>query len=208
MTAVDRPRAGLPPEPADLVSLVTAAAAGDEAAWNALVARYASLVYATCRRWRLTEADAADVSQTVWLRLVENLSRLREPQALPGWLTTTTARECTRLYHCRQREHPEDVESRLARTPADDDGPVDRDLIAAERDAALRAAFAELPEHCRSLLGMLMRDEPVPYAEISTRLSMPCGAIGPTRSRCLDRLRRNPALRALLTDAEGNEEKK
>ena len=191
-------------EPLDggLSALVTAAAAGDAKAWNTLVERYAPVVYATCRRWRLDTADAADVSQTVWLRLVENLGRLREPQALPGWLKTTTVRECTRLYHARQRERPDDLAGYLAHSPADESDPVDGRLIDDERDAALRAAVTELPERCQRLLGLLMRDPPASYTDISARLGMPCGAIGPTRARCLDRLRGSPTLQALLTDAD------
>ncbi|GIF16965.1 RNA polymerase sigma factor [Actinoplanes teichomyceticus] len=188
----------------DLATLVAAAAAGDTEAWNTLVSRYGPLVHATCRRWRLNDADAADVSQTVWLRLVENLDRLREPQALPGWLMTTATRECTRQYRAQQRERPDDPAVHLDRAPDDGAGgdAVDGDLLRHERDAALRAAFAELPEHCRQLLGLLMRPQPIPYADISARLGMPCGAIGPNRARCLERLRRSPALRALLTDAD------
>ncbi|GAA3343064.1 sigma-70 family RNA polymerase sigma factor [Amorphoplanes nipponensis] len=185
-----------------LTALLTSAAAGDARAWNALVERYAPLVYATCRRWRLDAADTADVSQTVWLRLVENLGRLREPQALPGWLRTTTVRECTRLYHAQRRERPDDLVAHLARSPDDGAGPVDGRLIADERAAALRAALAELPDRCRRLLGLLMSDPPTSYADISARLGMPCGAIGPNRARCLDRLRGSPTLRALLTDAD------
>jgi len=203
-----RARSGVPPDEefqaADggLTALVTSAAAGDSAAWNALVERYAPLVHATCRRWRLDTADVADVSQTVWLRLVENLGRLREPQALPGWLRTTTVRECTRLYHARQRERPDDLVGQLAHSPADESDPVDGRLIDDERNAALRAALTELPERCQRLLGLLMRDPPTSYTDISARLDMPCGAIGPTRARCLDRLRNSPTLRALLADAD------
>lgn len=184
----------------DPALLVSAAAAGDPAAWNALVDRYAALVHAVCRRWRLDAADTADVSQTVWLRLVENLGRLREPQALPGWLMTTTNRECTRIYHAHRRERPDEVVESLAQT-ADTDPALDGALLREERDAALRAALGELPERCRRLFDLLMADPPAAYADISDRLGMPCGAIGPTRARCLDRLRRTAAVRALLADA-------
>ena len=185
-----------------LTALVTAAAGGDTQAWNALVERYAPLVHATCRRWRLDDADAADVSQTVWLRLVENLGRLREPQALPGWLRTTTVRECTRLYHARQRERPDDLAVHLDHSADDGSGPVDERLITAERDAALRAAFAELPDRCQRLLGLLMRDPPTSYTDITARLGMPGGAIGPNRARCLDRLRNSPTFRTLIAPAD------
>jgi RNA polymerase sigma factor (sigma-70 family) len=183
----------------DLAALVAAAASGDAAAWDTLVRRYSSLVYAACRR-RLGPADAADVSQTVWLRLVENLGRLREPAALPGWLMTTATRECWRVQKDRRRERPDDLVETLAWAPADDEGP-ESGLIRQERDAALRAAFDELPERCRNLLGLLVSDPPFSYADISAKLDMPCGAIGPSRARCLDRLRRTPTARALLAEA-------
>ena len=80
-----------------ITDLVTCAAHGDEQAWDALVERYAPLVWSICRRYQLSDADTHDVSQSVWLSLVSHLSKLRDPAALPGWLATTTRRECTKV---------------------------------------------------------------------------------------------------------------
>jgi RNA polymerase sigma factor (sigma-70 family) len=184
----------------DLAELVTAASRGDTRAWDTIVARYTRLVRAVCRQWRLSDADTADVSQTVWLRLCEQLDRIRDPRALPAWLLTTTRRECHHLHRTAKRELPTATSARLADHPDITAASVDDDLLRRERGAAVRAAFDELPPHCRELLHLLLCDPPTPYGEISTRLGMPCGGIGPTRARCLDRLRRNPRFQAFMTD--------
>ncbi|NAZ85033.1 RNA polymerase sigma factor [Kineococcus indalonis] len=174
--------------------LVRAAAEGDGEAWDEIVQRYAELVVAVCRRFRLADADVRDVSQTVWLRLVENLPALREPGALPGWLGSTTRNECLHLLRSSRRQV-------LVEEPREfpDAAPgLDEDLLAAERRSALRQAFACLPPAWRALLELLVADPPLPYAEISRRLGIPVGSIGPTRARCLEKLRRSPALTALL----------
>lgn len=183
-----------------VVALVTRAAGGDQDAWNDIVDRYAPLVYAICTRYRLGTHDIEDVGQSVWLLLVEQLGRLREPAALPGWLATTTARECLRVVTTARRAE------RLATGPDGsavfvDDRAIDDEILAAERHAALRAAFAELPARCQQLLSMLVSDPPRSYAEIHDELGVPVGSIGPQRARCLDRLRRSAALAALDEDA-------
>jgi RNA polymerase sigma factor (sigma-70 family) len=186
--------------------LVMRARIGDQDAWNRLVETYMPLLWSTCRRYRLSPEDAADVVQRVWLLLVEQLSALREPAALPGWLLTTTRRECSRVLRSSQRHASlsdplNDAERTLA---ADEESTaVDRALLAAEREVALRQAFAELRPQCQRLLELLAREPPVPYADISAELRMPIGSIGPTRARCLNHLRRSRALTALLaTEAE------
>jgi RNA polymerase sigma factor (sigma-70 family) len=182
-----------------VVALVTGARDGSKAAWDELVERYAPLVYSICRRFHLSDPDTDDVGQTVWLRLVERLPSLREPAALPGWLATTTRRECLAVLRAiRQREHRErPVDSEVGADAAE----IDRALLEDERDAVLRDAFAELPERCRELLSYLVQDPPVPYAEIARRLGMSVGGVGPNRDRCLKRLRRAPALAALIESA-------
>jgi RNA polymerase sigma factor (sigma-70 family) len=183
-----------------VVALVARARDGDQSAWDELVERYAPLVWSICRRHRLHGPEADDVGQSVWLRLVEQLGALREPAALPGWLATTTRRECLRVTRVVGRretvERPLDVEP-----TTDGDAVIEQELINAERRAALRLAFAQLPLACRRLLTLLMHEPPLPYAEISTRLGTPVGSIGPSRARCLARLRRSPAL-AVLRDPE------
>jgi RNA polymerase sigma factor (sigma-70 family) len=186
-----------------VVALVARAREGDGRAWDEIVERYAPLVWSICLRHRLSEQEAADVGQTVWLRLVEQLQSLREPAALAGWLATTTRRECLRALGVARDRYRLD-EQVDAEAIADPRATVaEQELLAAERGAALRAAFAQLPQRCQRLLSLLMEDPPVPYAEISARLGMPVGGIGPNRARCLDRLRRSPVLAALIGPRAG-----
>jgi RNA polymerase sigma factor (sigma-70 family) len=185
---------------ASVIDLVARVSGGDQAAWNELVERYSPLVWSICLRYRLDRDDIDDVGQSVWLLLIERIGSLREPAALPGWLSTTTKNECLRVLRVtRRHDHgglpPED------RMPPDPDTvPVDRDLLAAERDVALRAAFDGLPHGCRELLSMLVGDPPASYADISAALGVAVGSVGPTRARCLDRLRRSPQLAGVLDD--------
>ena len=179
-----------------VVALVTRASGGDQDAWHELVDRYAPLVYTICTRYRLSNHDIEDVGQNVWLLLVEQLGKLREPAALPGWLATTTARECLRVVTAASKT------DRLSMGLDDsllfvDDAVIDEELLLAERNAALRAAFAELPSRCQQLLSMLVSDPPHSYTEINAKLGIPVGSIGPQRARCLDRLRRSSSLAAL-----------
>jgi RNA polymerase sigma factor (sigma-70 family) len=176
--------------------LLERAAAGEESAWHEIVHRYAPLIWSVCRRYRLSTAAAEDVAGTVWLRLVDGLNTIREPAALPGWLVTVTKRECVILLRKQDRETTLD-DPYLA----DSEAATDSWLLAEERRIALRDAFTRLPEPDRRLLSLLFSDPPTPYAEISAILGMPVGSIGPTRQRCLDRLRRSPSLAALLPQA-------
>jgi RNA polymerase sigma factor (sigma-70 family) len=186
-----------------IAALVHAAVQGDKAAWDELVARFAPLVGSVAARYRLNEADAADVSQTVWLRLVQHLSSLREPAALPGWIVTTTRNEALRVLKIRQRTNSFDplLDPPRSRGPGEEHRDIDEDLMRDERHEALLSAFGELSSRHRELLSLLLTDPPVPYAEISRRLGIPVGAIGPTRARALDRLRKSPALAALLASS-------
>jgi RNA polymerase sigma factor (sigma-70 family) len=170
----------------DLDALVRAAATGDQAAWNELVARFERLVWATARSFRLSRADAADVAQTTWLRLVENLDRIREPERLGAWLATTARRESLRHLRLHGRELPSD-EADVFEAPSDD--PLEVALLTKERDTALWRAFVRLSERCQSLLRLLVSEEEPSYETIGAALGMPVGAIGPTRMRCLDKLR-------------------
>jgi RNA polymerase sigma factor (sigma-70 family) len=180
-----------------VVSLVERARGGDQEAWNEIVARYAPLLWSLCRRFGLSGSDAEDVGSAVWLRLVERLGSIREPAALPGWIATTTRRECLSTLRSANRQVPVEED----RFP-DEDGPAsDEWLLRQERHVALRLAFADLSERCRQLLSLLFGDPPTPYAEIATTLGMAIGGIGPTRTRCLDRVRANPAVAALMDTA-------
>jgi len=178
--------------------LVTRAQHGDQRAWDSLVERYAPLVWSICRRYRLSRADTDDVGQTVWLRLVTRLDTVRDPAALAGWIATTTRRECGKVRRAA-RSSPTARRELDADTAADTGAePAESRLLAAERHAALREAFTSLPHSCQQLLALLIEDPPVPYAQISARLGIPVGSIGPTRRRCLQKLRRHPAITALI----------
>lgn len=176
--------------------LVRAALDGDLAAWNGLVSRYTLLVQSVVRRHGLTDDDAEDVVQTVWLRLVENLRHVREPQALPGWIVTTARHECLRVIRGRRLLSPADLTNHAQHLPEGDDA-VDAALLDSERHEALLAALAELPDRQRALMLLLVEDPPPSYDEISRRLGMPIGSIGPTRARALDRIRTHPAVQGL-----------
>ena len=181
-----------------VIDLVASARDGDVQAWDALVERYAPLIWSICRKYRLGRADADDVGQSVWLHLVDHLDKIREPAALPGWLATTTRRECGRVVRAAHGPHAV-VYALDAENMADEQADAaEQEVLAAERHAALREAFTHLPPEGQRLIGMLIADPPLPYAEISARLGMPVGSIGPTRSRCLDRMRRYPAIAALI----------
>jgi RNA polymerase sigma factor (sigma-70 family) len=170
----------------DLGELVRAAADGDQAAWNGIVDRFQGLVWATARAHRLSQADAADVAQTTWLRVVENLDRIREPEALGGWIATTARRECLRHIRLHGRELPSD-EADVFESPGDD--APELALLTEERDTALWRAFKTLGERCQALLRLLVSQDEPSYGEIGAALDMPIGAIGPTRMRCLEKLR-------------------
>ena len=186
-------------------ALFAAARDGDRAAWNALVDRYARLVLSIVWRFRIHGDDADDVVQTVWLRLVENLEGIREPRALPGWIATTTRNECLRLVRARQRVEPVDPQAHgaFATGTTMSDGAVDVDLLEDERHQSLLIAFAELPDRQRELLLLLVADPPLSYQEVSARLGIPIGSIGPTRARALARIRSCPAVAALLEAGQG-----
>lgn len=172
----------------DLHHLVAAAAAGETEAWNGLVQRFGTMVLAVARSCRLNDADVAEVHQVVWLRMVENIGRIEQPERIGAWLATTAKRESLRVVRARGRM-TFDHDGLLQRADAAAK-PVDAGPIEEERARAVREAFALLPSHCQRLLSLMAGDEPMSYKEISKTLSMPIGSIGPTRGRCLEHLRR------------------
>ena len=183
--------------PSDLPELVAAAVSGNRAAWNRLVERFSPLVTSVIRRFRLTESDADDVRQNTWLRLVEHLEGIREPRALPGWITTTTRNEALRTLSARRRVETVDpqIDNRLDTINNED---VATNLLLAERRQAVRAGLAELRSEHRELL-LLVSDPEISYRQISRRLGMPTGSIGPTRARCLQRLKDTTTMQALAS---------
>lgn len=183
-----------------VADLVFRARVGEQEAWDALVERYAALIWSVCRKYRLADADAEDVGQVVWLQLVDHLDKLRTPEALPGWLLTTTRRECAkalrRTYAIPAAGGTVDIED----IPGEQ-GTAAEELLADERHVALRAALADMPPAWQSLVILLIADPPLPYREIAARLGIAQGSIGPTRARCLEWLRRHPAIAALAEAA-------
>ena len=167
-------------------TLLARAAQGDQRAWNALVDEHSRLLWSVARSFRLDAADANDVVQTTWLRLLEHLDRIEDPSRLVGWLVTTARREAMRVLRRSGRERPV-VEDTVLDRP-DDGPPVDSGLLQDERNRALWEAFSHLNEKCRQLLRVAVT-HPQAYDEISEALGMPIGSIGPTRRRCLTQLR-------------------
>jgi RNA polymerase sigma factor (sigma-70 family) len=180
-------------DPDDLAQVVIEARAGSSEAWHTLVQRFGGLVAAIARRCRLNDADVAEVSQTTWLRLVENIDRIQQPERLGAWLATTSRRESLRIATRRAVVSDTDAMYLMADDELD---PLDHELLKEEQVRAIRLAAEKLPPRCQRLLGLLMGDLDLPYTEIAEQLSMPIGSIGPTRGRCLEHLRQ------LLDDAE------
>jgi RNA polymerase sigma factor (sigma-70 family) len=173
-------------ERAELAALVEAARAGERAAWDQLVDRLARLVFSITRSYGLQPHDGDDVAQIAWMRLAEHIDRLQDPGSVKTWLATTTKRECITTMRQRARVQPTDVElfSDAMTSPAPES-----DLFTSERDRIVWAAFEQLSERCRRLLRLAVADKEGAYTEIAAVLDMPIGSIGPTRQRCLDRLR-------------------
>jgi RNA polymerase sigma factor (sigma-70 family) len=184
----------------DVAELVAGAAGGDETAWHEIVDRYTPLLVRVVLGYRLSSAELEDVAQTVWLRLIEQLDQLREPRALPGWIVTTARREALRSARRMARVKPQDpLDDAWSSRLVSEDEP-DAEMEREARHLALLEGFATLSARQRGLLLLLVQDPPIAYAEISRRLDIPVGAIGPTRARALDRLRRTPSVQALLAE--------
>ena len=171
----------------DVAQLVRRAAEGDRGAWERLVDKYARLIWAITRDFKLSESDAADVAQATWLRLLEHIDRIEYPERVGSWLAATARNECLRSLAARKRvvlAHDEVTFEGVA-APGPD---VDAGLLAAERAEVVREALTQLPRRWQQMLELLMADPPASYAEISDQLGLPVGSIGPTRRRCLARL--------------------
>jgi RNA polymerase sigma factor (sigma-70 family) len=180
-------------------TLVRAARDGDHEAWRALVERYDGLIAAVCRAHRLTDADAADVKQTTWMRSLEHLDRLHQPELIGAWLATVARRECLRELRHHARMHPRE-DAFLDRQP-DPAAVPDAGLLAAERSAAVHGAVVSLPQRDRRLLGLLFTKSAPSYVDIARTLQIPVGSIGPTRGRALARLRSQRQLADLAAAA-------
>ena len=180
----------------DDAQLVARCRSGESAAWAVLVERYQRLVYAVVRRAGHDEHTAADVFQTVFSRLVEHLPKLAQPDRLQAWIVTTAKREALRTRERAQRQvslTPEDEDAPSLAEHLADDGPLAEDALSdLQQLDLLRRGLEQLDERCRELLKLVFRDEDehLPYDEVGRRLGLPTGSIGPTRSRCLDKLRK------------------
>jgi RNA polymerase sigma factor (sigma-70 family) len=174
-------------------ALVAAAAGGEDAAWSELVDHFSGLVWSVIRGYRMSATDAAEVSQTTWLRLAEHIHKVREPERIGAWVATTAGRECLRMIHQNQRAVPsEDVF--LTEVPDTDPAAAPgHPLLTLERYGELWEAFSELPEKAQVLLRLLFADPPPSYEEISAATGMPIGSIGPTRGRYLAQLKERMA---------------
>lgn len=174
----------------ELSRLLLAASEGDQQAWNVITDRFTNLLWSVARSYRLGHDDAADAVQNTWLRLLENMTKIDNPEALPGWLATTARREALGVLRRKGR----DVLTRNDDTGTDAVDPeapeLDAALLDSERDAQLWACFAQLPDRCQQLLRALMASDRPVYADVAEAFDMPIGSIGPTRMRCLERLRR------------------
>lgn len=182
-------------EPDEVGGLVRAAAGGDSAAWKAIVERFSGLVWAITRGYRLGAADAADVFQTTWLRLAEHLDRIANPERVGAWLATTARRESLRIARASTRTIPADDTTLVSLGHVEHHSPeravldAEQAMLDSQRARQVWRAFRELSARCQQLLRVLMATPPPSYAEVAAALDMPVGSIGPSRARCLDRLR-------------------
>jgi len=165
--------------------LLKLAANGDRGAWDALVDRFGQMVWSLARGFRLDDAMAKDVSQTVWLKLIENIDRIKDPERLPGWLATTTRREAMRVAKARDRAVVTDFEYDIE----DPNPSLDEMLIDEEENRIVVRAFSTLDDMCRQLLRLMMIEPALSYEEISEATGRPIGSLGPTRARCLEKLK-------------------
>ena len=173
----------------DLTGLVRSASAGDRTAWERLVDQYSRLLWAMTRDFKLAESDAADVVQATWLRLLEHIDRIEYPERIGSWLATTARHECLRHLAAGKRVMVVQDDHDAFSDAVSHQPDVDERLLADERAQAVRDALSTLPSRSQRLLEMLMADPPISYTEISDQLGVPIGSIGPTRGRCLERLR-------------------
>jgi RNA polymerase sigma factor (sigma-70 family) len=189
--------------------LIEAARECDEEAWEQIVGRYQPLINGISRRHRLAPDDVNDLSQFVWMQLLDHIHKLREPRALRGWIAATTTHRCYEILRNHKRSVSVDplvigrfelAEATARKTNGEGPSGVDDDLLRAEERRAIRQGLAELTESQQELLRLLVADPPVPYCEISRRMRLPIGSIGPTRARLLKKLEGSIAVRRLIED--------
>lgn len=168
--------------------LIEACLKGNSQAWEVLLVRYQRLIYSIPLRYGLPEHDANDIFQNVSLLLWENLGQVRDRDRLGAWLVITTRRECWRMMRQRKQTvtalEGETLDKLLPAGPLSEE-----EFLAMEQQSQIRAAVGHLDSPCRELLTLLFYTEPRPaYSEVARSLTLPEGSIGPTRSRCLEKL--------------------
>ena len=179
--------------------LLAGASDGDQRAWDQLVELFAPLIWSICCRYQLRRPAADDVGQVVWLRLVDQLALRPDPAGLVSWIAATTRQECSRVLRATGGSYASGPRLHAADRPVPGTAVVAPDVLRAERHSALRVAFAELPPECQQLIGLLIQQPAGPAAQIGARLGIPADCVGPHRRRCLDELRRHPAIAALVS---------
>jgi RNA polymerase sigma factor (sigma-70 family) len=174
--------------------IIKACLQGGSAAWEALIRRYQRLIYSIPLKTRLSQDDAADIFQAVCLKLYEKLESLRDHEKLSSWIITTTTRECWRLANRQRKEKPdgstsEEGEESLQQV-ASEAPLIDQQGILLEQQQTVRQAVWALPERCKDLVTLLFYKDELSYAEIARQMDMPVASIGPTRARCLEKLKK------------------
>jgi RNA polymerase sigma factor (sigma-70 family) len=186
--------------------LVAASLDGDTAAWQRLVKRLERVVWKSVNMMTTDGEVRKDAFAATWLKLVERLDTIREPEKLPGWLATTATNEVRQIVRQRNRRDlhldwsaPSAIEGGLTEVTSAEDSA--RNLVRSEAQTAVRRAFSTLDDDCRQLLTVLvLSDPPMSYKEASDALGRPIGSLGPQRQRCLDKLRATPAMREWVAD--------
>ena len=173
-------------QPVTTTELLSSAAAGDQNSWNELFRQFNPLVRSVVSGYRLDHDTAADVCQTVWMRVFEYADRIRQPERLGAWLVTTARNEALRHIKRQQRARPSGVleEEADLNAPSPDERAIDHETM---QDAL--EAFGQLPDDSQDLLRLLVASPPLPYSEIAEKIGRPVGSIGPTRSRCIEALK-------------------
>jgi RNA polymerase sigma factor (sigma-70 family) len=182
-----------------VTDLVARAGNGEKQAWDALVERYSPLIWSICLGHRLGDADTDAVGLRVWRQLVRQLDEVPDPGALAGWLAAAAWRECGNV---RSAAGAPQISGEIAgsgRRPSHQAGTAEHEWLIAERHATLREAFSRLSPCCQQLLTLLVDGPSMPDTQISARLGIPAGSIGAARLRCLEKLRRDPAVAALTS---------
>lgn len=179
-------------------ALVASCLAGEETAWDALIDRYAALIFSLCRRMGLSQADAEDVFQDVCIILFNHLESVRDTARLSGWLIATTRREVWKAARKKNvtlaselGESEWEMEGASGLHPQKETGDPEQEMLALAEQQLMREAVQRLPDRCRNLLlHLYAAADPLSYQDLSAKFSLPIGSIGPTRARCLQSLRK------------------